>query len=112
MAVRAPQFRIRSPLTLVRPIQRETATQRGYGGAWQRARLAYLQHHPLCVQCESEGKVTAASVVDHITPHKGDKGLFWDSNNWQALCKPCHSRKTAKEDGGFGNPAKGYTNGK
>lgn len=22
---------------------------------------------------------------------------------WQPLCAPCHSRKTATEDGGFGN---------
>lgn len=29
--------------------------------------------------------------------------LFWDKSNWMALCKPCHSRKTAKENGGFGN---------
>ncbi|WP_144469068.1 HNH endonuclease signature motif containing protein, partial [Bacillus pumilus] len=36
-------------------------------------------------------------------PHKGDKKLFWDSSNWQPLCASCHNRKTAKEDGGFGN---------
>lgn len=30
--------------------------------------------------------------------------LFWDKvNNWMGLCKPCHSKKTATEDGGFGN---------
>lgn len=29
--------------------------------------------------------------------------LFWDRTNWQGLCKQCHSRKTAAEDGGFGN---------
>jgi 5-methylcytosine-specific restriction protein A len=23
--------------------------------------------------------------------------LFWDEDNWQALCKPCHDRKTAVE---------------
>ena len=45
-----------------------------------------------------------AREVDHIEPHKGDDTLFWDQDNWQPLCKPCHSRKTATEDGGFGNP--------
>lgn len=45
-------------------------------------------------------------MVDHITPHKGDRGLFWDRNNWQALCKTCHDTKTAAEDGGFGNKVK------
>jgi 5-methylcytosine-specific restriction protein A len=44
----------------------------------------------------------AANEVDHIKPHKGDMALFWDSSNWQSLCKPCHSAKTATEDGGFG----------
>lgn len=43
-----------------------------------------------------------ANVVDHIKPHRGDKVLFWDSANWQPLCKECHDRKTATEDGGFG----------
>ncbi|WP_407496877.1 HNH endonuclease [Pseudooceanicola sp. MF1-13] len=35
--------------------------------------------------------------MDHITPHKGDRKLFWDRSNWQALCHACHSRKTARE---------------
>ncbi|ELK38933.1 HNH endonuclease, partial [Brevibacillus agri BAB-2500] len=48
-------------------------------------------------------KVTTATVVDHIVPHKGDMRKFWDRMNWQALCASCHSKKTAKEDGGFGN---------
>jgi len=30
--------------------------------------------------------------------------LFWDRNNWQSMAKACHDRKTAAEDGGFGNP--------
>jgi 5-methylcytosine-specific restriction enzyme A len=78
--------------------QRGTPSQRGYGHKWRKARTYYLSHHPLCVRCGD-----GATVVDHITPHKGDMGLFWDSSNWQSLCAPCHSRKTAKEDGGFGN---------
>jgi 5-methylcytosine-specific restriction protein A len=42
--------------------------------------------------------------VDHIIPHGGDMRLFWNRGNWAALCQSCHSRKTAKQDGGFGNP--------
>jgi len=41
-----------------------------------------------------------ATVVDHITPHKGDNDLFWDRANWQSLCESCHNRKTAAEDMG------------
>lgn len=43
-------------------------------------------------------------LVDHIIPHKGDMELFWDRNNWQAMAKECHDKKTATEDGGFGKP--------
>ena len=44
--------------------------------------------------CQAEGgKIVPATVVDHITPHKGDPVLFWDSaNNWQSLCADHHSR--------------------
>nr|WP_246414712.1 HNH endonuclease signature motif containing protein [Yoonia ponticola] len=33
-----------------------------------------------------------ATTVDHIKPHRGDKVLFWDKNNWQSLCTSCHNR--------------------
>lgn len=87
--------------------QRQTSARRGYGSRWQKARLGYLAKHPLCVECAQMGKVTAASVVDHIIPHEGDQTRFWDSeNNWQSLCKPHHDAKTARDDGGFGNQRK------
>lgn len=78
---------------------RATAAERGYGGKWQAARLAYLHEHPLCRLHEQQGQTVAALVVDHIIPHKGDLKLFWDRKNWQPLCKECHDRKTAREDG-------------
>lgn len=64
---------------------------------WRKARLAFLARHPLCADCATFGKPVAATEVDHITPHRGDARLMWDRSNWQALCKPCHSRKTARE---------------
>lgn len=81
---------------------RGSAHERGYSAAWQRARAGFLRSHPLCTKHAAKGETVAASVVDHIVPHKGDKVLFWEHDNWQALCKPCHDRKTATEDGGFG----------
>lgn len=87
----------------VQDAKRGSAHERGYTGAWQRARAGWLRKHPLCKLHQDKGEVVAASVVDHIIPHKGDDVLFWDSaTNWQSLCKPCHDRKTATEDGGFG----------
>lgn len=74
-----------------------------YGREWRKARANYLSEHPLCVHCKDAGRVKAAVVVDHIQPHRGDYGLFWDRGNWQALCVMHHNVKTATEDGGFGN---------
>jgi 5-methylcytosine-specific restriction enzyme A len=67
-----------------------SAAARGYNSRWRKARATYLAHHPLCVMCKAQGRITAATVVDHIKPHKGDSKLFWDTANWQALCKPHH----------------------
>lgn len=50
-----------------------------------------------------KGLLVPATDVDHIIPHKGNEDLMWDEENLQALCHACHSRKTAAEDGGFGN---------
>ena len=77
--------------------RRGTARERGYGTRWEKARLGWLRKHPLCVQCLAEGRVTPATVVDHIIPHRGDQALFWDRTNWQALCKAHHDAKTARE---------------
>lgn len=81
--------------------KRPSAYRRGYNTAWRKASKGYLTQHPFCIRCLSKGIHTPATVVDHIKPHKGNKTLFWDSSNWQALCKRCHDIKTATEDGGF-----------
>lgn len=87
---------------------RGTSAQRGYGARWQTASKAFLRAHPLC-QCaecdEGRKRTTAATVVDHIKPHRGDMVLFWDPTNWQSMSKICHDQKTAREDGGFGREA-------
>ena len=41
---------------------------RVYGSRWDKARLRFLQQHPLCVMCEQQGRITPATVVDHIVP--------------------------------------------
>lgn len=64
---------------------------------WRKAARSFLDRHPLCADCAELGRVRAASEVDHIVPHRGDARLMWARSNWQPLCKPCHSRKTARE---------------
>lgn len=78
--------------------RRGSAASRGYDSRWRKARKLYLSEHPLCFMCLKEGHMRVATVVDHICPHRGDMGLFWDENNWQPLCKRCHDRKTRIKD--------------
>jgi 5-methylcytosine-specific restriction enzyme A len=73
---------------------RGSSHARGYTRRWSAVAKAHLMKYPLCVICGRP-----AEEVDHIKPHKGDMRLFWDPKNRQSLCKPCHSRKTAVEDG-------------
>jgi len=82
---------------------RGTSTERGYDATWQKMRKLILHRDPVCRACERK----AAEEVDHIVPlAKG--GARLDARNLQGLCKPCHSTKTATEDGGFGrHPGRG-----
>lgn len=74
--------------------------QRGYDRQWRKARLIHLSDEPLCKFCLELGHIVEATVVDHITPHKGDKDLFWDVENWQSLCKTCHDSVKSRIENG------------
>lgn len=78
--------------------ERKSASERGYNNRWRKARKRFLKQNPLCVHCKEDGKLTRATVVDHIKPHRGDMTLFWDESNWQPLCKKCHDKKTMTKD--------------
>jgi 5-methylcytosine-specific restriction protein A len=84
---------------------RPTAAQRGYGYRWQQASKAFLRQHPIAIDWFKDhgGRVYPAEVVDHIIPHRGDMELFWRVSNWMPMRKVDHDRKTAMENGGFGN---------
>ena len=71
--------------------ERPSAAKRGYGRRWQRLRAMKLRRDPIC-ECGQ-----AATEVDHKTPLSARGTNAWD--NLQSLCKPCHSRKTAIEQG-------------
>lgn len=64
---------------------------------WKQRRLAQLREHPLCGMCASKGRVTVATVVDHIVPHRGDWNAFW-LNKCQSVCKPCHDSAKRYEE--------------
>lgn len=70
---------------------------------WRRIAKAQLDEHPLCAMCEGRGIVTAATICDHVEPHKGNVVKFWDIGNLQSLCAACHnSDKQSLEKGGNG----------
>jgi 5-methylcytosine-specific restriction protein A len=75
-----------------------SARQRGYNWRWQLESKAFLAENPLCRRCSAQGLTVPATLVDHITPHKGNPLLFWDRSNWQPLCVPCHGKKTVHEN--------------
>jgi 5-methylcytosine-specific restriction endonuclease McrA len=74
---------------------------------WRKVAKRFLFAHPLCLFCNRMGRISPATVVDHIVPHKGDLALFWDESNLQPLCKKCHDNtKKIQEIHGY-SPAAG-----
>lgn len=66
--------------------------------AWREIADAFRRSRPdICAVCGARG----ARQVDHVKPRRagGDDSF----SNMQLLCHPCHSRKTARRDGAFGN---------
>lgn len=70
--------------------RRGSATSRGYDNRWRKAARTFLQRHPLCLGCEAAGIVTEATLVDHVEPHRGEQGRFWNSDYWQSSCQWHH----------------------
>ena len=90
-----------------RTYQRDPAINKRYDHRWRKIRNAYIQAHPLCEQCQTQGRVTPAQEVDHIIPL--ERGGTHDEANLQALCKQCHSSKTAREDDRWRQQPRLYT---
>lgn len=61
--------------------------------AWRRFRHYYLITHPLCVDCQEEGAVVPAVVVDHIKPYKERPDLGLDESNMRGLCRLHDNRR-------------------
>jgi 5-methylcytosine-specific restriction endonuclease McrA len=57
---------------------------------WRQLRGVHLAKNPLCAECWQRGRTVIASVVHHLTPHKGRWHLFVDPDNLQAVCAKCH----------------------
>ena len=66
---------------------------------WQKLRWAVLVRDLFtCRRCKRVEPDTSQLVADHDTPHRGDEALFWDPENLQCLCKPCHDGDKQREE--------------
>jgi 5-methylcytosine-specific restriction protein A len=101
----APRFNM-YPKTYTKRIDaRPSAAKRGYDRNWKRIRIQVLiRDNYTCQDCGDvvDGK---DAHVDHVIPLAA--GGTNELSNLKTRCIRCHSKKTAKEDGGFGNRGRG-----
>jgi 5-methylcytosine-specific restriction endonuclease McrA len=64
---------------------------------WKRRAADQLEREPLCRMHKAKGKAVAATVADHVVPHRGDPDLFWDGE-LQSLCGHCHSSAKQRQE--------------
>lgn len=64
-----------------------------YDSDWRSYREKFLFHNKKCYCCGDK-----ATVVDHVTPHKGDPYYFWKQDNYIPLCAKCHNTITSLFD--------------
>lgn len=93
-------------------VKRKQSNAKYNTALWQRLRLIQLSKQPLCQACMGRGKVTQATVVDHVFPW-GQIGVeAFVANLFQSLCPECHSVKTGLEQQGvfrhYTDPPKDY----
>jgi len=78
---------------------RDSAAARGFAYLWRKVSKAYLREHPFCADPHKlHGVVVVLATEVHHIIDLADGGAN-DEANLQALCKPCHSRITARASG-------------
>ena len=97
--VQAPPQRL-APPPRVRQADRTLNTN---SAEWKRLRAVVLvRDNYTCQKC---GRLCAGKGQAHVDHKFGDHSDNAIDRLW-LLCRDCHGRKTAKEDGGFGLPRK------
>lgn len=76
--------------------QRPTPKEQGYDADWRKLSRVFRQRHPTCW---TPGCGHPSEQVDHILSirDRPDLRLVW--SNLRALCRSCHSRRTALDQG-------------
>ncbi len=59
---------------------------------WAKHRRSFLAKNPLCAHCRAGGRLRGADVVHHKVERLEDPSKAWDWSNYEALCRPCHTR--------------------
>ena len=75
--------------------KKPTATKRITGRRLQAMRASLFSRHPLCAECERQGRTTLATQRDHVISL--EEGGADDSSNEQGLCDACHDVKSKAE---------------
>ena len=65
---------------------------------WRKLRAAHLSCEPCCRFCAEAGRVTVATVVDHVVPVRAARERAFDAINLQSLCAVCHGGAKAKAE--------------
>lgn len=74
---------------------------------WHRLAALYRATHPLCEECQRQGRETIATTTNHRVPvrvllkTRGREACF-DVTNLEALCDPCDSASQRKETALYG----------
>jgi 5-methylcytosine-specific restriction protein A len=73
---------------------------------WRKFRAWFLSQ-PENVLCAEPGCNHLATVVDHRLTRRERPDLAFEPCNCVGYCQRHHNAKTARRDGGFGNPVQG-----
>lgn len=86
---------------------RPSSGERGYDADWRAVRRQFLAAHPMCLGYgRRAGSCGAkATEVDHIVSVAQAPELRLRWSNLRPFCKPCHSARTAAEQGMNAPPA-------
>lgn len=75
------------------------------GARWRKTRKAKLRLNPFCERCFYKGIYTPAFIVHH-KEYINDKNyidddVFFNLDNLESLCLPCHNKEHFREEEDF-----------
>jgi len=82
-------------------IERQAFNAQYKTAAWAAIRARQLSGFPLCAACLIDGRITAASHVDHVFAWQTIGAQAFTRNLFQSLCPECHGVKSGLEKRGI-----------